>query len=85
MNHFCKMVNHTALPAAVPTTTSIAAQANRRTDAGVAGPMKRLDASIARYAPAAKPLTGNNPAIVDHRLLSTWSHPLPPLQPIIDP
>ena len=85
MIHFCKMVNHTALPAAAPTITSIAPQARRRTGASVAGPMKRLDISIARYTPAARPLTGKTPPIADHRLLSTWSHGLPPLQPITDP
>jgi hypothetical protein len=85
MIHFCTMVNHTALPAAAPTRTSIARQASRRTGVAVAGPMNRLAVNIARYAPAARPLTGNTPPIVDHRLLSTWSHPLPPLQPITDP
>ncbi len=58
------------------------AQASRRSGAAVAGPMKRLARSIARYAPAARPLTGNTPPISDHRLLSTCSHGLPPLQPI---
>ena len=62
MIHFCTMVNHTALPAAAPTRTSIAPQASRRSGAAVAGPMKRLATSIARYAPAARPLTGNTPA-----------------------
>ena len=85
MNHFCTMVNHTALPAAAPAKTSIARQASRRTGASVAGPMKKLATSIARYNPAARPLTGNTPPIVDHRLLSTSSHGLPPPQPITDP
>ena len=81
MTHFCTMVNHTALPATAPTRTSIARQASRRTGAAVAGPMKRLATSSARYAPAARPLTGNMPPIVDHRLLSTWSHPGAPGPP----
>lgn len=68
-----------------PTRTSIAPQASRLTGACVDGPMKRLATSIARYAPAARPLTGNTPPIVDHRLLSTCSHELPTLQPITDP
>ena len=85
MIHFCTMVNHTALPAAAPTRTSIARQASRRSGAAVAGPMKKLATSIARYAPAARPLTGNTPATADQRLLSTWSHGLPPPQPITDP
>jgi hypothetical protein len=85
MTHFCTMVNHTALPAAAPTRTNIARQASRRIGAGVVGPMLRLAISIAKYAPAARPLTGNTPPTADHRLPSTWSHGLPPLQPITDP
>ena len=76
---------HTALPATAPTRTSIAPQASRRIGVAVAGPIKRLAVSIARYAPAARLLTGSIPAIVDHRLLSTCSHELPPPQPITDP
>src|SRR6185437_4317892 len=83
--HFCTMTNHTALPAAAPTRISIARQASRRTGEGVAGPMEKLAISSAEYTPAARPLTGRTPAIVDHRLLSTWSHELPPPQPITDP
>ena len=78
------MVNHTALPAAAPTSTSIAPQTSRRSGAGVAGPMKKLANSIARYAPAARPVTGNTPPISDHRLPSTCSHGFPPLQPITE-
>jgi hypothetical protein len=85
MIHFCTMMNHTALPAAAPTRTSIVRQANRRTGAGEVGPREKLARIIARYAPAARPLTGNTPAIVDHRLLSTWSHELPAPQPTTDP
>ncbi len=85
MTHFCTMLNHTALPAAAPTRTSIASQASRRSAAAVAGPRKRLAASIARYAPAARPLTGNTPPISDQRLLSTSSQGLPPSQPITEP
>ena len=85
MTHFCRMMNHTALPAAAPTKTSIAFQASRRTGGSVAGPMKRLATHSAKYAPAARPLTGNTPAIDDHRLLSTFSHGLPPPQPITAP
>jgi hypothetical protein len=47
--------------------------------------MEKLHTSIARYALAARPLTGNTPAIDDHRLLSTSSHELPPPQPSIAP
>ena len=74
-----------ALPATEPASINITLQARRRIGASVAGPIKRLATSIARYTPTAKPLTGKIPAIVDHWLLSTCSHGLPPPQPIIDP
>jgi hypothetical protein len=47
--------------------------------------MKRPATNIAKYVPAAKPLTGNTPATDDQGLRSTWSHGLPPLHPITDP
>ena len=79
------MINHTAPPAAAPARINIARQANRRTGIAVAGPIEKLATSIARYAPAARPLTGSTPPIDDHRLLSTSSHELPPPQPITEP
>jgi hypothetical protein len=78
-------MNHTALVAAALASNSITPQASRRTGAVAVGPMERLATNIARYAPAAKPLMGTTPPMVDHRLFSTWSHGLPPPQPITDP
>ena len=46
-----------------------------------------LQTAIAKYVPAARPLTGNTPPTVDQRLLSTRSHPGTPgvPQPSTDP
>ena len=50
-----------ALPATEPTSINITLQARCRIGASVAGPIKKLATSKARYTPTAKPLIGINP------------------------